>query len=375
MAAWDGVRQCCRPGEAEPRGDRGRGGHPGPRCVCSSCFPLDETRRPPWPACCSNRRAGVAIWLRAQRNVHRRRILGWGHDRPGRAGSAPPSRVRVVEHDATGDHEREDVVAAEEPLEIRIAWPGAGAARLGDHADAGPRLRAGRRLGVPRGAGRGRRPWPSVAYCTDEDLAPEQEFNVVTLRSADRSTWGTAMTRCPAGSVGLRGLREGQHRGGAHHGARCSLGRPAAQPRRRTPAAGAAARGPVGVRAHRWGPCRRPVHRGRRAARRTRGRGAAQRRRQGHRSPAARGRVPVPRVPRGERPGRVRAGAEGRGRGGRVAGRRWARRPRSPSTWRARRASASSASPAPSAPSATPDRRVGIGRLGVISMPLCADSA
>ena len=43
--------------------------------------------------------------------------------------SGPVSRVRVAEHDATGEHAREDVVAAEEPLEIRLAWPGSPAQR------------------------------------------------------------------------------------------------------------------------------------------------------------------------------------------------------------------------------------------------------
>jgi FdhD protein len=39
------------------------------------------------------------------------------------------SRVRVAEVTPAGEHDREDVVAAEEPLEIRLAWPGAGARR------------------------------------------------------------------------------------------------------------------------------------------------------------------------------------------------------------------------------------------------------
>ena len=38
--------------------------------------------------------------------------------------TGPVSRVRVSEHTSDGAREREDAVAAEEPLEIRLAWPG-----------------------------------------------------------------------------------------------------------------------------------------------------------------------------------------------------------------------------------------------------------
>ena len=34
------------------------------------------------------------------------------------------ARLRVAEMSPDGDREREDAVAAEEPLEIRLAWPG-----------------------------------------------------------------------------------------------------------------------------------------------------------------------------------------------------------------------------------------------------------
>jgi FdhD protein len=94
------------------------------------------------------------------------------------------SRLRVAESSAAGEHEREDAVAAEEPLEIRIAWP-----------DAEPR-RAWLTMRTPGhdfelaagwvlheglvGAG----DLAEVDYCTDVDLTPEQEFNVVTVRSA-----------------------------------------------------------------------------------------------------------------------------------------------------------------------------------------------
>jgi len=98
--------------------------------------------------------------------------------------SGPVSRVRVAEHDTTGEHPREDVVAAEEPLEIRIAWPGSPAQRAwvtmrtpGHDFElaAGWVVHEGL---VPVGA------LAAVAYCTDIDLAPEQEFNVVTVTAS-----------------------------------------------------------------------------------------------------------------------------------------------------------------------------------------------
>ena len=98
--------------------------------------------------------------------------------------TGPVSRVRVAEHDATGEHPREDAVAAEEPLEIRIAWPGSPAQRAwvtmrtpGHDFElaAGWVVHEGL---VPRDA------LSTVAYCTDVDLTPEQEFNVVTVTAS-----------------------------------------------------------------------------------------------------------------------------------------------------------------------------------------------
>jgi FdhD protein len=95
----------------------------------------------------------------------------------------PTARVRVTESVPDGDLEREDHVVAEEPLEIRIAWPGADARRAwvtmrtpGHDFE----LAAGWAFheGIV-GAGA----IAEVAYCTDEELTAEQEFNVVTLRA------------------------------------------------------------------------------------------------------------------------------------------------------------------------------------------------
>jgi FdhD protein len=96
----------------------------------------------------------------------------------------PTARVRVTESVSDGDLEREDQVVAEEPLEIRIAWPGADARRAwvtmrtpGHDFE----LAAGWAFheGIV-GAGA----LAEVAYCTDEELTAEQEFNVVTLRAS-----------------------------------------------------------------------------------------------------------------------------------------------------------------------------------------------
>jgi FdhD protein len=89
----------------------------------------------------------------------------------------PSIRTRVRELTGAGEREREDRLVTEEPLEIRLAWPGLPAHRVwltmrtpGHDFDlaAGWLLHEG--IGAPA----------SVAYCTDEDLRPEQEFNVVT---------------------------------------------------------------------------------------------------------------------------------------------------------------------------------------------------
>jgi FdhD protein len=96
----------------------------------------------------------------------------------------PVARLRVTEQTPEGGREREDQVVAEEPLEIRMAWPGAEARRAwvtmrtpGHDFElaAGWAFHEGL---VGAGA------LAEVAYCTDEDLTAEQEFNVVTLRAS-----------------------------------------------------------------------------------------------------------------------------------------------------------------------------------------------
>jgi FdhD protein len=114
--------------------------------------------------------------------------------------TGPTARVRVVESSADGDRRREDQVAAEEPLEIRLASPGVGARRAwvtmrtpGHDFD----LAAGWAFheGLVGAAS-----LLEVAYCTDEDLTAEQEFNVVTVRASEPVDLGHRHDALSAGS-------------------------------------------------------------------------------------------------------------------------------------------------------------------------------
>jgi FdhD protein len=93
----------------------------------------------------------------------------------------PTVRARVHEQGADGVRRREDRLATEEPLEVRLAWPGAEPRRVwvtmrtpGHDFElaAGWLVHEGV---VAQAAIHG------VAYCTDETLTPDQELNVVTV--------------------------------------------------------------------------------------------------------------------------------------------------------------------------------------------------
>ena len=97
----------------------------------------------------------------------------------------PSRRVRVREVVAAGAHDREDRLATEEPLEIRLAWPGREAARLtvtmrtpGHDFE----LAAGFLFG--EGVVADVQDIHTVAYCTDHTLSAEEKFNVVTVELA-----------------------------------------------------------------------------------------------------------------------------------------------------------------------------------------------
>jgi len=103
-------------------------------------------------------------------------------ERPRRPG--PSVRTRVDEITEERVRTREDRLATEEPLEIRLAWPGSPARRVWvtmrtpghDFELAAGWLRHESLIGDEHISG--------VAYCTDVDLDPEQEFNVVTVTLA-----------------------------------------------------------------------------------------------------------------------------------------------------------------------------------------------
>ena len=105
--------------------------------------------------------------------------------RRGRPG--PTVRTKVHELGTGAERRHEDRLATEEPLEIRLAWPGAPARRVwvtmrtpGHDFElaAGWLVHEGLVTAPPR----------TIAYCTDEDLTPEQEFNVVTVTLAEPPT-------------------------------------------------------------------------------------------------------------------------------------------------------------------------------------------
>lgn len=98
----------------------------------------------------------------------------------------PTVRVKVEEHRLDRVSRHEDRVVTEEPLEIRLAWPGMPAHRVwvtmrtpGHDFE----LAAGWMVheGVVGGRLDSGTTVAGVAYCTDVTLAPEQEFNVVTV--------------------------------------------------------------------------------------------------------------------------------------------------------------------------------------------------
>jgi len=95
----------------------------------------------------------------------------------------PAVRTAVEELTTSASRRHEDRLATEEPLEIRLTWPGAPARRLwvtmrtpGHDFElaAGWVLHEGLAASVS-----------TVAYCTDDDLTEDEQFNVVTVTLSD----------------------------------------------------------------------------------------------------------------------------------------------------------------------------------------------
>ena len=97
----------------------------------------------------------------------------------------PSTRVRVRELAGATMREREDRLATEEPLEIRLAWPGRPAERLNvTMRTPGHDFELAAGFLFTEGLIESASDLHTAAYCTDHALAREQEFNVVTVELA-----------------------------------------------------------------------------------------------------------------------------------------------------------------------------------------------
>ncbi|MGL5810995.1 MAG: formate dehydrogenase accessory sulfurtransferase FdhD [Nocardioides sp.] len=93
----------------------------------------------------------------------------------------PSVRARVTELADGRERAREDRLAAEEPLEIRLAWPGTRARRIWvTMRTPGHDFELAAGYLCHEGLASGDQ-IAGVAYCTDRDLTAEQELNVVTV--------------------------------------------------------------------------------------------------------------------------------------------------------------------------------------------------
>ncbi len=96
-------------------------------------------------------------------------------------------RVRVDELRAETEsvRRREDRLITEEPLELRLEWPGAEARRVWvTMRTPGHDFELAAGWVVHEGLAPAREGIVGVAYCTDASLRPEQDFNVVTVTLA-----------------------------------------------------------------------------------------------------------------------------------------------------------------------------------------------
>src|SRR3954451_15417671 len=107
----------------------------------------------------------------------------------------PSTRVRVTEVRDGSALTREDRLATEEPLEIRLSWPGRQAERLtATMRTPGHDFELAAGFLYAEGILRGADDLATISYCTDATLTSEEEFNVVTV----------ALTNPPARPLGER---------------------------------------------------------------------------------------------------------------------------------------------------------------------------
>jgi FdhD protein len=106
----------------------------------------------------------------------------------------------VREFGAGTERTREDRLATEEPLEIRMTWPGSPPQRVwvtmrtpGHDFELAAGFSCHESIAAPSSI-------HGIAYCTDTDLSPEQELNVVTVTLTGPADIGHRHTGLSAGS-------------------------------------------------------------------------------------------------------------------------------------------------------------------------------
>ncbi len=138
---------------------------------------------------------------------------------PGDRRPGPATRVRVTEWRGDAVTHHEDRLATEEPLEVRLAWPGAPAQRfVVTMRTPGADFALATGLTYAEGVFTGTDDLRTVAYCTDEVLSAQQQFNVVTVGLAgppERWTRRGLGMSAACGVCGKDSLEAVAHIGGA----------------------------------------------------------------------------------------------------------------------------------------------------------------